>query len=254
MKKYLNFCCLLFAGVGLSQAQSLPGRITKIPDQVYRRAAQAVVKITVGEQQRIGAGIIIGKTRNGAPVILTSNALISGFEAQLTVQLEQGTTAMPAQMISSKWRNRDLVLLATRAGFPGAPALEFGRSDQVAVGDAVAVLGFPGTTFLSQNAGEVQRNAPEELTLSFSVSPGQEGGPVLDKNGRVIGIARARGEEPGAVISIDLARIVVEEWLRNSTLAETWQEGKRTKKWYGWVLGVLLMSAAGVAIGVSGVL
>ncbi len=253
MKKYLSLC-LLVAGAAFARAQPLPGTITKIPDQVYRRAAQAVVKVTAGERQRFGAGIVIGKTRNGAPIILTSNALITGFETQISVQLESQTTTVPAQTITPKWRNRDLVLLATRASLPVAPALEYGRADQIVAGDAVAVLGFPGTSFLSQNSGEVVRTAAEQLTLSFAISQGQEGGPVINKNGHVIGIALAHGEERGTAISIDLARIVIEEWLRNSTLAETWHEGKSAKKWYGWVLGVLLITAAGVGIGMSGVL
>jgi S1-C subfamily serine protease len=246
--------CLLFAAAAFSRAQSSSGTITKISDPVYRRAAQAVVRINAGEGWRFGAGLIIGKTRNGAPIILTSNALISGFETQLRVQLENQTAAVPAQIITPEWRNRDLVLLAARSGLAGAPALDYGRADQILAGEEASVLGFPATSFLSQNSGEVVRTAPEQLTLSFALKPGQEGGPVIDKNGRVIGIALARGGERGVAVSIDLARLVVEEWLRNAPLAETWREGKSAKKWYGWVLGVLLITAAGVGIGVSGVL
>lgn len=77
---------------------------------------------------------------------------------------------------------------------------------------------------------------------------------MLDQKGRVIGIALAGGEEQGAAISIDLVRIMLEGWLGKSNLAENWQEGKDKKGWYGWILGVILISAAGVAIGASGVL
>lgn len=255
MKIYHLLCCLFFAGAVSSQAQSLARTITKIPDEIHDRAAQAVVKIIVGERQRLGAGIIIGKTRNGAPIILTSNVLITGFETQLTVQLEQATSAVPAQIITPNWRNRDLVLLATRSPLPGAaPALDYGRSDQVTRGDGVSVLGFPSTSFLSQNSGEVSHVAAEQLQLNFPIAAGQEGGPVLDQKGRVVGIALAGDKEQGAAISIDLTRIVLKEWLGKSSLAESWQEGKDKKRWYGWILGVILISAAGVAIGASGVL
>lgn len=252
MKKYLCFS-LLVLGAACAQAQSSSGTISKIPDEVYRRAAQAVVKITAGERERIGAGLVVGKTRNGAPIILTSNALITGLETQLTAQLEN-QPPVPVQIITQQWRNRELVLLSTRANFGGAPALDFGRSEQLLAGDKVAVLGFPRTSFLSQNSGEVVRMASEQITLSFALTPGQEGGPVLDNKGRVVGIAVARNEAQGAAISIDLVRVVVEQWLGNSTLAETWHEGKSAKRWYGWVLGVFLTAAAGVAIGMSGVL
>ena len=253
MKKHLCFSLLVLIAAD-GRAQSLPGKITKIPEATYLRAARTVVKITAGDGQCLGAGLVIGKTRNGAPLILTSNALITGFETQLRAQIENQTAAVPVQIIRPQWRNRDLVLLSTRASFPGAPALDFGRSDQMVAGEEVAVLGFPNTSFLSQNSGEVVRIAPEQLTLSFSLAAGQEGGPVLDKKGRVVGIVLTRSETRGVAISIDLVRLVVEEWLRNSTLVETWHEGKSDKKWYGWVLGVFLTAAAGVAIGMSGVL
>ncbi len=254
MKKHLSFAFLVAAGIPFAHAQSLPGTITKIPEQLHRRAALAIVKVIAGDQQHAGAGIIIGRTRNGASVILTTNSLVTGFENQLSVQLENQTTATPAQIITPKWRNRDLVLLATRARLPGAPALDYGRSDQLAAGDEAAVLGFPQTSFLSQNAGEIVRNTAAKITLNFAISPGQNGGPLVDRHGRVIGIAISRGQENGEALPIDLVRFVTEDWLRNTTLAESWHEGKNTKHWYSWALGIVLISAAGLAIGMSGVL
>lgn len=246
---------LLIAFVCPTYPQTSPSAITKISEEVYHRAVQAVVKISLGEGQRTGAGIVIGKTRNGAPIILTSNALITGFEAQINVQLEQQSAPTAAQVITPKWRNRDLILLAARAPLSGAsPALQYGSSDLVTIGAQVSVLGFPGTSFLSQNSGGVLQASPDRIKLSFRIAPGQEGGPVIDQKGRVVGLALVRGEEQDAAVSIDLVRIVVEEWLHNATLAESWQEGKEKKKWYGWVLGVVLLTAAGVAIGISGVL
>lgn len=254
MKEYLIRFSWFAAFASLSHAQSLPGTITKIPEQVYRCAAQAVVKITAGDRQRAGTGLIIGKTRGGALVILTANALISGFEEKLSVQLENQNSVVPAQLITDKWRNRDVALLATRAKMAGAAALTYGRSDQLVTGDEVAVLGFPQTSFLSQNAGDVARSTVGQITLDFGISPGQEGGPLIDKRGRVVGIAIAHGENRNEAIPVDLVRLMVEEWLHSAPLAEYWQEGKDRKHWYGWVLGVVLISAAGIAIGMSGVL
>lgn len=253
MNKHLSILCVV-AFASFAYAQSLPGMITKIPEQTYRNAAQAVVKITVGDGQRSGTGVIIGKTRKGALVILTAGALIADFEEQLTVQLENQPHAVPAQLITSKWRNRDVALIATRTSASGAAALAYGRSDQLAEGDEVAVLGFPQTTFLSQNAGTIARSSAGQITLSFAVSPGQEGGPLIDKRGRVVGLALAQGDGRNTVLPVDFVRLVVDEWLRHAALAEYWQEGRERKHWYGWVLGVVLISAAGVAIGMSGVL
>ncbi len=254
MRKTLFPICLVALIGSIAHAQSLSGTITKIPEQVHRRAALAIVKISAREQQSLGVGIIIGKTRNGASIILTTNALVTGFEDQLHVQLENQAGAVPAQIITPKWRNRDLVLLAARSGLSGAPALEYGSADQLVTGDEVAVLGFPQTSFLSQNSGEVASAAAGKLTLSFAISVGQNSGPLIDRRGRVVGIAVSRGAENGEAIPIELVCFVVEDWLRHAALAEFWQEGKDKKHWYGWVLGVALLSAAGAAIGLSGVL
>lgn len=253
MNKHISIICIA-AFASLTQAQSLSGTITKIPEQIHRNAAQAVVKITAGDRQRSGTGVIIGKTHKGALVILTASALIADFEEHLSVQLDNQSKAVPAQLITSKWRNRDLALLATRAATIGAAALAYGRSDQLAVGDEVAVLGFPQTSFLSQNTGTVARSTAGLITLDFAVSPGQEGGPLIDKRGRVVGIALVNDDSRNTILPIDLVCLMVDEWLRNASLAEFWQEGKERKHWYGWVIGVVLMSAAGVAIGMSGVL
>jgi len=254
MKKYLLSICLAAIASSFAHGQSLSGTISKIPEQVYRRAALAVVKISTSEQQNLGTGIIIGKSRNGTPIILTTNELITGFEEQLHVQLENQTSAVPAQIITPKWRNRDLVLLAARTGLSGVPAMPYGSADRLTAGDEVAVLGFPQTSFLSQNSGKVANTSAGKLTLNFAISTGQNGGPVIDQHGRVVGIAVSRGTETGEVVPIELVCFVVEDWLRNAALAEFWQEARAKKHWYGWMLGVVLISAAGVAIGVSGVL
>src|SRR5262245_64759880 len=90
----------------------------KIPDDVYQRAVQAVVKVSVGEKKTAGAGIVIGKTRSGLPVILTANALINGYEDRITIQSAAQAQAVPGRLISAQWRNRDLALIAARSALP----------------------------------------------------------------------------------------------------------------------------------------
>ncbi len=226
--------------------------ISKIPDEVHARAAQSVVKITAGDNPITGAGLVIGKTRNGLPVILTVNSLIAGHEDKIAVQTEQGRPA-PARIISEKWRNRDLVLIAALKPMSVAAALPYGNSDQIAAGEEVAVLGFPQSNFLGQNSGQVVRNEGTQILLNFVLSRGQTGGPVLNQAGHVIGLATSRPQEMVQVIPIDLARAALAQWLGNAQLYESWEEGKNPPKWQGWLLGIGLLLATGVAVGLSGV-
>ncbi len=258
-RSVLLFAASLFAsfasppdtGFGQNASPVPPAR--KIPEAIYPRAVQAVVKISTGENQTAGAGIVIGKTRNGLPVILTANALINGHEDKITIQAAEQGQAAPGRLISGKWRNRDLVLLAARKPLPVAAALPYGQSDQLMPGENAAVLGFSQSKFLEQNAGQIVRNEAHQLMLNLVMSEGQTGGPVLDQNGRIIGIAVSRPQELSQAIPIDLARITLEQWLGKTQLMEAWQEGKSTNHWQGWVVAAALLLVTGVAVGVSGV-
>ncbi|MGH7493584.1 MAG: S1 family peptidase [bacterium] len=227
--------------------------VATIPDDIYQRAVQAVVKVSVGDKKPAGAGLVIGKTRNGLPVILTANALINGHEDKITIQAAGRGQAAPGRLISAKWRNRDLVLIAARKALPVTAALPYGHSDQIAPGEDVAVLGFPQANLLAQNNGQVVRNEISQIMLNLISAEGQTGGPVLDKNGHVIGLAVSRPQELAQALPIDLARIVLQQWLGKTQLAEPWQEGKTSKNWQGWLVATGLLIATGVAVGVSGV-
>jgi S1-C subfamily serine protease len=248
---FISLCFCVNTTFG--QTASSISSVSKIPEDVYPLAMQAVVKVSVGKDQTAGAGIIIGKTRNGVPIILTSNALISGHEENITIQAAEQGPAAPGRLVSEKWRNRDLVLIAARKALPVTAALPYGHSDQLVPGDDVAILGFPQSNFLGENSGQVVRNEASQIMLNFVTAEGQTGGPVLDKNGFVIGIAVSRPEELGKVVPIDLAHIVLGQWLGKSQLVDAWQEGKTSKGWQGWLVATGLLIATGVAVGVSGV-
>ncbi len=90
-------------------------------------------------------------------------------------------------------RAHDLVLLAA----PGARAtpLLLGDSDDVAVGDSIYAVGNPrgyeGTFSQGIVSGIREADSRTLLQITAPVSQGSSGGPVLDANGRVIGMAMA---------------------------------------------------------------
>ena len=250
----LFFAGLLFyTDVARSQQITAPWPPEKIPDAILPHAMQAVVKISAGEKQADGAGIVIGKTRSGLPVIVTVNGLINGREDKITIRAAGRGQAVAGRVISEKWRNRDLVLLAAHKPLPVAATLAYGHAEQLAPGENVAVLGFSASNSLAQNPGQIVRNEANHLMFNFVMADGQTGGPVLDANGHVIGIAISRPQELGQAIPIDLVLITLQQWLGKTQLVEPWQEGKTSKNWRGWVVAGALLIATGVAVGVSGV-
>jgi len=221
---------------------------------VRRQAVQSLVKITAGNGERAGTGIVVGKTLRGLPVILTANQVIAGFEDSLSVQMIGDARRRPARLILEKWRTDEFALIACRSSHPAVPALRYNREQFLLAGSMVSVLGFSRGLSLSQNAVKVLRSQRDRIDLDFALPADQFGAPVMDAQGRVIGLAIGNDGSFGRAVPIELVQAVVENWLRRVRLAQRWQEGKDGGHWYGWIIGGALVTASAVAIALSGVL
>lgn len=120
----------------------------------------------------------------------------------------------------------DLALLSVTAG--DLPYLPFGDSDAAEAGQEARVLGFPygrrvdvarppgsaaapNVTVSGGSVGamrEDEAGEPAYLQTDASVHPGSSGGPMLDKDGYVIGVVRSKLREgEGAAFAIPVNRV-----------------------------------------------
>ncbi len=158
-------------------------------------------------QEDEGTGMII--TPNGE--VVTNNHVITGATT-ITVTLYGKTTAMPATLIDTD-PNNDIALLQIN-GASNLPTVSYGNSDNVQVGDGVVAIGnalglaagSPTVTqgIISATGRTVQASDSsgantETLTNMFqtdaAINPGNSGGPLVDSDGKVIGMNTAVAQD-----------------------------------------------------------
>ena len=106
----------------------------------------------------------------------------------------------------------DLAVLCIAANTRALPRLAL-RADAPSLGDRVFALGHPGENVWSISSGVVSGHPRGSIQHDAALGEGSSGGPLLDVNGRVVGITTARvtagAERVGYARPIDSARALL---------------------------------------------
>ncbi len=160
--------------------------------QIYEKAIDSVVSIscTTGSGSASGTGVVL--TKNG---YLVTNAHVVENASAIRVHTTDGRT-FSARLVGADTAS-DLAVLYVQA--KDLAAAEFGSSDSLRVGDAVAAIGDPlGSelrgTMTDGIVSAINRNITtggRTMTLiqtNAALNSGNSGGPLLNCYGQVIGI------------------------------------------------------------------
>jgi S1-C subfamily serine protease len=201
--------------------------------EIYRRDAPGVVVVTAvtetqdpfsGTQQAssLGSGFVLnrdGYILTNAHVVLDATAVEVGFSSGDTY---------PAEVVGVD-ESTDVGVLKVDVPADALTPLELGSADDVAVGDPVVAIGNPLGTERTITSGIISAVAREidslvpgikiygALQTDAAINHGNSGGPLIDRNARVIGInSQILSENNGNVgigfaIPIDTAKRVAEQ-------------------------------------------
>ncbi|MGQ9569613.1 MAG: S1C family serine protease [Thermodesulfovibrionales bacterium] len=148
--------------------------------------------------------MLVMEDSNGQPLSLGSGFFIKEGIFTTNLHVIEGASKGYAKIVGQKSKydivgivgidaERDLVLLAIKGAKP--PSLSLGDSQQVAVGDEVYAIGNPQGlegTFSQGIVSSVRQIGSDTLfQITAPISPGSSGGPFLNAQGKVIGIAVA---------------------------------------------------------------
>jgi len=190
-----------------------PGSTARPEGSIAKIAANALpsvvtIKIKAAGGSGTGSGFVIDRQGH----ILTNNHVVAaaGGAGTITVELNNATT-IPAQVIG-KDASSDLAVI--KVDTKDLVPLEFGRSTDVVVGDGVIAVGAPLGLDATVTSGIVSAlNRPvtpgdgneqsfiNAIQTDAAINPGNSGGPLLDMNGRVIGVNSAIARVPGSAPS-----------------------------------------------------
>jgi S1-C subfamily serine protease len=210
-------------------------------NQIYRRDGQGVAFISsrlkpegpsalspFGESEgggtATGSGILIDTEGH----VLTNNHVVEGA-SKVEVKLGASDTTYTAEVVGADPAT-DIALLQVHAPAGDLHPLALGDSSKVEVGEPVVAIGNPfglDRTVTSGIVSAIQRQiqAPNGFSISHviqtdaAINPGNSGGPLIDREGKVIGInsqIQTGGSGDGNVgigfaVPIDTAREVVKQ-------------------------------------------
>jgi serine protease Do len=174
-----------------------------------------LVQITNG---RGGAGA--GTIWHADGLIVTNNHVVDG-RGDLHVTLQNGDT-YPAHILAQA-ENLDLAALSIAA--TDLPIIEPGDSQNLKPGQWVTALGHPGGVLNSATGGVVIamgkqlgditfNNGHDWLAVNLKLRPGHSGGPLVDAQGRLIGVNTImNGPEVGVAIPVHVVKAFLKQAL-----------------------------------------
>jgi Do/DeqQ family serine protease len=184
-------------------------------------------------QRALGSGVLV----DPSGIIVTNFHVIENAD-QVKVALSD-RRELEAEILLRDQRS-DLAVLRIKDAKERFPALEFGDSDGIEVGDLVLAIGDPFGVGQTVTQGIVSALARTQVGVSdysffiqtdAAINPGNSGGALVDMSGRLVGINTAIYSQSGGSVGIGFA---IPANMVRVVLASALRGGKEVKRpWFG---------------------
>jgi len=171
--------------------------------EVARRVVPATVRVTARIRNAWGdpgSSSGSGAILSGDGYIVTNYHVVRGGEG-VTVTLNNHRK-FKATIVGSD-ASSDIAVLKIDAG--GLPTLAYGHSDEVKVGQWVLASGYPLGLETTVTAGIISAKGDSFIQTDAAVNLGNSGGPLIDREGKLIGINAALQTSTGAYVGYSFA-------------------------------------------------
>jgi serine protease DegQ len=176
----------------------------------------------------LGSGVIVSPQG----YILTNHHVVEAAD-EIQVALENGKT-VTASIVGS---DPETDLAVVKVNLSNLPAITFGQSDKVAVGDVVLAIGNPFGVGQTVTMGIVSALGRSHLGINTfenfiqtdaAINPGNSGGALVDASGNLVGINSAIYSRSGGSLGIgfaipsSLAKQVMQQIIEHGSVIRGW--------------------------------
>ncbi|MFM7201022.1 MAG: S1C family serine protease [Myxococcota bacterium] len=194
------------------------------PSEIYSEVQDSVVLIKCDEST--GAGFLVKDRRTIATAF---HVVSAGADIEV---LTHGGKSVKARLLDYDKRN-DLALLEVEQELSEGNPLPLRLVDELQIGEPVVVIGHPfgslseqkddlkGLLTWTMTAGVVGATSPGVLQTDAAINPGNSGGPVLDYEGKVLGVVSAQlrdASNVGFAVRSDLLKKLIDRPLKAPAL------------------------------------
>jgi len=183
--------------------------------------------------QGLGSGVIVSEDG----YILTNNHVVEGADKDgVKVALSDGKTEYTARVVGTDPHTEVAVL---KVDAKGLPAITLADSDKLEVGDVALAIGNPfgvGQTVTMGIISGVGRGGfgvvdyEDFIQTDAAINPGNSGGPLVDAEGRLVGINTFIVSGSGASAGVGFA---IPSNLARGVMDRILQDGKMTRGYLG---------------------